>query len=143
MANGYGIPKTIESAIRARAGDHAEHGDHHAAHRPARVDRRLQHSKAGALLVEFVNKVQDVAGDVACVYCQKTMVPTSSALRADWATIEHLDHLPRSRIARARPQMISQSPAGLATAAAGTSHYGFLSRSGASRTPLRQSSKHG
>ena len=22
------------------------------------------------------------------------MVPTSSALRADWATIEHLDHLP-------------------------------------------------
>ena len=48
--NNYGIPKEIESAIRAR--------------------------------------------DVQCVYCQKLMVPTSSALRADWATIEHLDHLP-------------------------------------------------
>ena len=34
------------------------------------------------------------ARDVVCVYCQKTMVPTSSAPRADWATIEHLDHLP-------------------------------------------------
>ncbi|SED42690.1 hypothetical protein SAMN05444161_3180 [Rhizobiales bacterium GAS191] len=34
------------------------------------------------------------ARDVECVYCHKEMVPTSSALRADWATIEHLDHLP-------------------------------------------------
>ena len=51
MANRFGIPKEIESAIRAR--------------------------------------------DVAWVYCQKAMVPpTASALRADWATIEHLDHLP-------------------------------------------------
>jgi hypothetical protein len=50
MANRYGIPKDIESAIRAR--------------------------------------------DVQCVYCRKAMVSTSSALRADWATIEHLDHLP-------------------------------------------------
>jgi hypothetical protein len=51
MANRFGIPKEIESAIRAR--------------------------------------------DIACVYCQKAMVPpTVSALRADWATIEHLDHLP-------------------------------------------------
>jgi hypothetical protein len=50
MANRYGIPQEIESAIRAR--------------------------------------------DVQCVYCHKAMVPTSSAFRADWATIEHLDHLP-------------------------------------------------
>jgi hypothetical protein len=32
--------------------------------------------------------------DVRCVYCRKVMVPTSSAIRADWATIEHLNHLP-------------------------------------------------
>jgi hypothetical protein len=39
------------------------------------------------------------ARDVKCVYCHKTMVPTTSgrALRADWATIEHLDHLPPFR----------------------------------------------
>jgi hypothetical protein len=35
------------------------------------------------------------ARDVQCVYCQKTMVPpTSTPFRANWATIEHLDHLP-------------------------------------------------
>ena|SRR5690348_4048469 len=35
------------------------------------------------------------ARDVECVYCHKTMVPpTTSQRRADWATIEHLDHLP-------------------------------------------------
>jgi hypothetical protein len=50
MANRFGIPEVIESAIRAR--------------------------------------------DVQCVYCQKAMVPTSGSPRADWATIEHLDHLP-------------------------------------------------
>jgi 5-methylcytosine-specific restriction endonuclease McrA len=37
------------------------------------------------------------ARDVACVYCHKVMVPTTSARRADWATIEHLDHLPPFR----------------------------------------------
>ena len=50
MANRFGIPRDIESAIRAR--------------------------------------------DVQCVYCRKAMLPTSSELRAEWATIEHLDHLP-------------------------------------------------
>ena len=34
------------------------------------------------------------ARDVECVYCHKAMVPTISPRRADWATIEHLDHLP-------------------------------------------------
>jgi hypothetical protein len=34
------------------------------------------------------------ARDVRCVYCDKVMVPTTSPVRADWATIEHLDHLP-------------------------------------------------
>jgi len=34
------------------------------------------------------------ARDERCVYCGKVMVPTTSAARADWATIEHLDHLP-------------------------------------------------
>jgi hypothetical protein len=35
------------------------------------------------------------ARDVECVYCQKAMVPpTSTPNRANWATIEHLDHLP-------------------------------------------------
>jgi hypothetical protein len=37
------------------------------------------------------------ARDLLCVYCQKAMVPTSSSPRADWATIEHLDHLPPFR----------------------------------------------
>ena len=32
--------------------------------------------------------------DVRCVYCGKVMMPTTNAARADWATIEHLDHLP-------------------------------------------------
>lgn len=34
------------------------------------------------------------ARDVRCVYCGKVMVPTTNPARADWATIEHLDHLP-------------------------------------------------
>jgi hypothetical protein len=52
--NRHGIPKEIESAIRAR--------------------------------------------DVQCVYCQKAMVsPTSTPMRAAWATIDHLDHLPPFR----------------------------------------------
>ena len=34
------------------------------------------------------------ARDVRCVYCGKVMMPTTNAARADWATIEHLDHLP-------------------------------------------------
>lgn len=35
------------------------------------------------------------ARDVACVYCHKPMLPPASTpLRADWATIEHLDHRP-------------------------------------------------
>jgi hypothetical protein len=35
------------------------------------------------------------ARDVECVYCQKAMVPpTSTPNLANWATIEHLDHLP-------------------------------------------------
>ena len=50
MANGYKIPKDIETEIRSR--------------------------------------------DVQCVYCRKTMVPTTTPFRADNATIEHLDHLP-------------------------------------------------
>ena len=37
------------------------------------------------------------ARDVQCVYCRKAMVPTTSARRDDWATIEHLDHLPPFR----------------------------------------------
>jgi hypothetical protein len=38
------------------------------------------------------------ARDVECVYCQKAMVPpTSTPNRANWATIEHLDHLPPFR----------------------------------------------
>lgn len=33
--------------------------------------------------------------DKTCVYCGKTMLPTgSSGSRGDWATIEHLNHLP-------------------------------------------------
>lgn len=32
--------------------------------------------------------------DVRCVYCDKVMMPTTHAVRADWATIEHIDHLP-------------------------------------------------
>jgi hypothetical protein len=33
--------------------------------------------------------------DLACVYCHKTMIPAGSdGPRADWATIEHLNHLP-------------------------------------------------
>jgi hypothetical protein len=51
MANSFGIPREIESVIRAR--------------------------------------------DVQCVYCQKAMVPPASTrIRTNWATIEHLDHLP-------------------------------------------------
>ena len=51
MSNSHGIPKEIESAIRAR--------------------------------------------DVQCVYCRKAMVsPKSTSRRTDWATIDHLDHLP-------------------------------------------------
>jgi hypothetical protein len=35
------------------------------------------------------------ARDVACVYCGKAMVlPSSTPVRTNWATIEHLDHLP-------------------------------------------------
>jgi len=35
------------------------------------------------------------ARDVLCVYCHKIMVSTTNvARRADWATIEHHDHLP-------------------------------------------------
>lgn len=37
------------------------------------------------------------ARDIDCVYCGKRMVPTSSPSRADWATIEHIDHLPPFR----------------------------------------------
>ena len=51
MANSFGIPREIESVIRAR--------------------------------------------DIQCVYCRKAMVPpTSTRIRTNWATIEHLDHLP-------------------------------------------------
>jgi hypothetical protein len=33
--------------------------------------------------------------DTACVYCHKKMVtPCAEAKREDWATIEHLNHLP-------------------------------------------------
>ena len=33
-----------------------------------------------------------------CVYCQKEMVsPKSTPLRANWATIEHLNHLPTAQ----------------------------------------------
>lgn len=33
--------------------------------------------------------------DVRCVYCRKKMVkPSKEAWRGDWATIEHLNHLP-------------------------------------------------
>ena len=42
--------------------------------------------------LEIEDKIR--ARDVQCVYCQKAMVPTWSTRRADWATIEHLDHLP-------------------------------------------------
>ncbi len=35
------------------------------------------------------------ARDRACVYCHKTMIPPGSGgPRTDWATIEHLNHLP-------------------------------------------------
>jgi hypothetical protein len=34
------------------------------------------------------------ARDIRCVYCDKVMKPTTDPARADWATIEHLDHLP-------------------------------------------------
>ena len=35
------------------------------------------------------------ARDRACVYCHKTMIPSGSdGPRTDWATIEHLNHLP-------------------------------------------------
>jgi hypothetical protein len=33
--------------------------------------------------------------DRTCVYCHKTMMaPTAAKWRGDWATIEHLNHLP-------------------------------------------------
>ena len=33
--------------------------------------------------------------DKACVYCHKTMIdPSNGNRRRDWATIEHLNHLP-------------------------------------------------
>ncbi len=35
------------------------------------------------------------ARDVDCVYCHKKMVaPSDGGFRGDWATIEHLNHLP-------------------------------------------------
>lgn len=35
------------------------------------------------------------ARDRACVYCHKTMIPPGAGgPRTDWATIEHLNHLP-------------------------------------------------
>ncbi len=35
------------------------------------------------------------ARDGACVYCHKTMIPSGSdGSQTDWATIEHLNHLP-------------------------------------------------
>ncbi len=52
------------------------------------MKRRRKHG----IPLEIEDKIR--ARDVRCVYCQKTMVPTSGARRADWATIEHLDHLP-------------------------------------------------
>lgn len=33
--------------------------------------------------------------DKICVYCRKMMIiPSANGLRGDWATIEHLNHLP-------------------------------------------------
>jgi len=39
------------------------------------------------------------ARDIRCVYCHRTMLPTSGGRehQIKWATIEHLDHLPPRR----------------------------------------------
>ena len=45
-----------------RLGDHAQHSQDHAAHRPAGVDGRLQHPEACSFLFEFVHEVENVPG---------------------------------------------------------------------------------
>jgi len=42
---------------------------------------------------DALNKIR--ARDKTCVYCHKEMInPGASGRRGDWATIEHLNHLP-------------------------------------------------
>lgn len=42
---------------------------------------------------EYLNKIRE--RDKTCVYCHKTMIkPSDNSYRKDWATIEHLNHLP-------------------------------------------------
>ena len=42
------------------------------------------------------NQLEEIrARDTKCIYCHKTMnQPSSGGFRGDWATIEHLNHLP-------------------------------------------------
>jgi hypothetical protein len=53
------LPITGEAKLHL--GDHAQDGQHHAAHRTAGIDGRLQHRMACAFLFQFVHEVEDVA----------------------------------------------------------------------------------
>ena len=52
------LPVTDEAKLHLR--DHAEHGQDHAAHRACGVDCGLKDPKAGSLLLQFMDEVEDV-----------------------------------------------------------------------------------
>ena len=55
----------IADEAKLHLGDHAQHGQHHAAHRPAGIDGRLQHPEAFALFLQFAHEIEDDDEDIA------------------------------------------------------------------------------
>ena len=56
------MPASCRSRMKPsfHLGNHALHGQHHAAHRPAGVDGRPQHPAACAFLFKFVHEIENV-----------------------------------------------------------------------------------
>jgi DNA-binding LacI/PurR family transcriptional regulator len=51
----------IVIGAKLHLGDHTQHGQDHATHRPTGIDGGLQHSEACSLLLQFVDEVENVA----------------------------------------------------------------------------------
>jgi hypothetical protein len=52
------LPVTDEAKLHL--GDHAQHSEAHAAHRPAGIDCWLQHPKARSFFFQFVHEIENV-----------------------------------------------------------------------------------
>ena len=51
----------IAEEAKLHLGDHAQHSQDHAAHRPTGIDSRLQHPEACAFIFKFMHEIENIS----------------------------------------------------------------------------------